>query len=90
MARLRISLTLPGAVSLGAYEGGALAALLLACQKLGEQVVVIYSMASASAGSITGLLSARALLRAADPIKLLTRAWVEGVSLEARKTHSTD
>lgn len=90
MARLRISLTLPGAVSLGAYEGGALAALLLACQKLGEQVVVIDSMASASAGSITGLLSARALLRAADPIKLLTRAWVEGVSLEALKTHSTD
>ena len=33
MARLRISLTLPGAVSLGAYEGGALAALLLACQE---------------------------------------------------------
>jgi hypothetical protein len=30
------SLTPPGAVSLGAYEGGALAALLLACQELGE------------------------------------------------------
>ncbi len=89
MTRLRISLTLPGAVSLGAYEGGALAALLLACQELGEQAVVIDSMASASAGSITGLLSARALLRGADPVKLLTSAWVELVSLKAMKTHST-
>ena len=88
MARLRISLTLPGAVSLGAYEGGALAALLLACQELGEQAVVIDSIASASAGSITGLLSARALLRGADPIQMLTRAWVELDSLKAMKTHS--
>jgi predicted acylesterase/phospholipase RssA len=90
VARLRISLTLPGAVSLGAYEGGALAALLLACQELGEQAVVIDSMASASAGSITGLLSARALLRGADPIQMLSRAWVELVSLKAMKTHSTE
>ncbi len=89
MARIRISLTLPGAVSLGAYEGGALAALLLACQELGEQAVVIDTMASASAGSITGLLSARALLRGADPVALLRRAWVELVSLKAMKTHST-
>ena len=90
MARLRISLTIPGAVSLGAYEGGALAALLVACQKLGDQVVVVDSIASASAGSITGLLSARALLRGADPVKLLAGAWVQGVSLEALKTRSTD
>lgn len=90
MARLRISLTLPGAVSLGAYEGGALAALLLACQELGEHAVVIDSIASASAGSITGLLSARALLRGADPVQMLTRAWVELVSLKAMKTHSAE
>jgi predicted acylesterase/phospholipase RssA len=90
MARLRLSLTLPGAVSLGAYEGGALAALLLACQELGEQAVVIDSMASASAGSITGLLSARALLRGTDPIRLLARAWVELVSLRAMQAHSTE
>ena len=83
-------LTLPGAVSLGAYEGGALAALLLACQELGEHAVVIDSMASASAGSITGLLSARALLRGADPVQMLTRAWVELVSLKALKTHSAE
>src|ERR1035438_4545879 len=35
MSKLRLSLTIPGAVSLGAYEGGALAALILAARTLG-------------------------------------------------------
>ncbi len=84
MARLRISLTIPGAVSLGAYEGGALAALLVACQKLGEQVVVVDSIASASAGSITGLLSARALPRGADPVRSIRLlCHVKGVFIHA-------
>ena len=34
MEQLRIGLTISGAVSLGAYEGGALAALLIAVQDL--------------------------------------------------------
>jgi hypothetical protein len=89
MAKLRVALTLPGAVSLGAYEGGALAALLVAVQALGEDVVVVDSIASASAGSISALLAARALLRGADPIALLTRTWVELASIKAVKTHST-
>jgi hypothetical protein len=49
--------------------------------------VVIDSMASASAGSITGMLSARTLLRGAEPVQMLTRAWLELVSLKAMKTH---
>jgi predicted acylesterase/phospholipase RssA len=90
MAKVRLSLTLPGAVSLGAYEGGALAALLVAVQTLGQEVLLVDSIGSASAGSITGLLAARALLRRADPIALLTKAWVELASFQAMKTHSTD
>ena len=35
MSKLRLSLTIPGAVSLGAYAGGALAALILATRTLG-------------------------------------------------------
>lgn len=89
MAKLRLSLTIPGAVSLGAYEGGVLAALVVAARTLGEETVLIDTIASASAGSITGLLTARALLRGCDPVELLSKAWVENVSFDALKSHST-
>jgi predicted acylesterase/phospholipase RssA len=90
MSRLRLSLTIPGAVSLGAYEGGALAALIVAAKTLGEDVLLIDSIASASAGSITALLTARSLLRSVDPVELLSAAWVENVSFKAMKTRSTE
>jgi Patatin-like phospholipase len=90
VAKLRMSLTLPGAVSLGSYEGGALAALLIAAQTLGDDVLLIDSIAAASAGSITGLLASRALLRGTDPVDLMRQAWVEQVSLAAMHTDSTD
>lgn len=90
MAKLRLSLTIPGAVSLGAYEGGALAALILAAKTLGETTLVIDNIAAASAGSITGLLTARALLRDVDPVELLSQAWVANVSFKAMKCTTTD
>ncbi len=90
MSKLRVSMTLPGAISLGAYEGGALAALLVAAKALGEDLVVVDSIAAASAGSITALLAARSLLRNVDPVTLLTKAWVELDSFNAMKTHSLD
>jgi hypothetical protein len=89
MSKLRLSLTIPGAVSLGAYEGGALAALILAARTLGEENVLIDTIASASAGSITALLTARALLRGCSPTDLLSAAWVESASLAKMKTRST-
>lgn len=72
---------LPGAVSLGAYEGGALAALLKAAQASDGQLV-IDAIASASAGSVTGLVAARALLCGDDPVELMSKTWVELPSLE--------
>jgi predicted acylesterase/phospholipase RssA len=89
MSRLRLSLTIPGAISLGAYEGGALAALIVAAKSLGEETLVIDSIAAASAGSITALLTARALLRGVDPVNLLAAAWVDNVSFKAMRTSST-
>ena len=74
LPRLRLSLTIPGTVALGAYEGGALAALVVAAKELGEDVLVIDSIATASAGSMTGLLAARSLLDGSDPVGLLTSA----------------
>ena len=79
--RLHLALTLPGAVSLGSYHGGALAALLVAAQHAGGQIV-IDAMATASAGSLTGVLAARSLLTGADPVRLMARAWVEADSLK--------
>src|SRR4051812_6091370 len=83
---LRIALTLPGAVSLGAYEGGALAALVVALQHLngsGRRDVRIDAIAGASAGSITGLLTARILLDGVDPVAVMWRAWVTMPSLDS-------
>jgi len=49
MEKLRIGLTISGAVSLGAYEGGALAALLVAVQEM-QGAVVVDAITGASAG----------------------------------------
>ncbi len=77
----RIALMLPGAVSLGAYEGGALAALLKAVQA-SEGELVIDAVASASAGSITGLVATRALLCGDDPVDIMRKTWVDLPSIE--------
>jgi hypothetical protein len=53
MEQIRIALTISGAVSLGAYEGGALAALVAAAQALsrdGEPPLRIDAIGGASAG----------------------------------------
>src|SRR5664279_3662571 len=85
MAKLRLSLTIPGAVSLGAYEGGALAALLVTAQTLGEDVLVIDSIGAASAGSMTALMTAQVLLQGKDPVALMSAAWVDQATFSAMK-----
>ena len=82
---IRIGLTISGAIALGAYEGGALAALLCAAQAVNEKrpgALKIDAMAGASAGSITALLAARTLLRGMDPIHAMHEAWVKTPQLE--------
>jgi predicted acylesterase/phospholipase RssA len=80
MPKLRIGLTISGAVSLGAYEGGALAALLLAVQRM-QGAVVIDAITGASAGAMTAVLAARCLLRGIDPVEAMKQAWVDLPSL---------
>ncbi len=90
MRTLRLSLTLSGAVALGAYEGGALAALLYAVRPLcgGRQPAVrIDVMSGASAGSITALLAARTLQQGHDPRAVMSGAWVERDSIGALLAH---
>ncbi len=76
MGKLRIGLIISGAVSLGAYEGGALAALLIGLETLRDDVVIDI-IAGASAGAMTGLLSARCLTLGADPVATMLRSWVD-------------
>jgi hypothetical protein len=80
--RLRLSLTISGAVRVGAFEGGALAALVVASRALGEETLVIDSIASASVGSINDLLTARSLLGGVDPVSLFGAAWVGNGGVE--------
>ena len=78
--QLRCTLTLPGAVALGAYEGGAVAALLSALRGIRENPqapdVTIDSISASSSGSLTALLVARCLVEGLDPVRVLHRAWV--------------
>lgn len=84
----RIALTLPGAISLGAYEGGALAAFLVAVQRVKREApdaLRIDAIAGASAGSITAVLAARTVLEGLDPIDVMWRAWVTSPSLDTMR-----
>lgn len=88
-AKLKIGLTVSGAVSLGAYEGGALAALLVALEDLREHVI-IDAIAGASAGAITGLVTARCLALGADPVQSMTATWVDLPDIDNLATHHED
>ena len=83
MADLRVSLTLSGGASLGAFQAGAIAALLVGFRKAREEGsdVRVDAIGGASAGSLVGLLAAFSLLEGADGPRLLSRAWVEEVDL---------
>jgi predicted acylesterase/phospholipase RssA len=80
MAKIRLALTISGALSLGAYEAGVLAALLSAIGPLCEgpdPTVRLDAIGGASAGAITGLLAARSLTAGLDPVTVMEQAWVE-------------
>ena len=83
MADLRVSLTLSGGASLGAFQAGAVAALLVGFGQAREEDsdVRVDAIGGASAGSLVGLLAAFSLLEGADGPRLLSRAWVEEVDL---------
>jgi predicted acylesterase/phospholipase RssA len=89
---LRIGLTISGAIALGAFEAGALAALLVGVQAVnatpGDQDSLrIDVIAGASAGSMTGMLAARILLAGLDPIAIMRRTWVEMPQLDDLAGH---
>jgi hypothetical protein len=86
MGRLRIGLTISGAISLGAYEAGALAVLLIAAQERPD-ALVIDAVSGASAGAMTGLLAAHTLIAGRDPVDVMVRSWVDLPDIDNLKTH---
>lgn len=77
---LRIAFTISGAVSLGAYEAGVLAALVAGLQPVcdgDDPPVCVDVLGGASAGSICSLLAAWCLSAGLDPVQVLREAWVE-------------
>jgi predicted acylesterase/phospholipase RssA len=79
-AELRLTVVVPGAVSLGAYEAGALTALLGLLRE-GSGRIVVDTIVGASAGSVTGALFAHALLSGAGDGDL-EELWVDRTSIE--------
>ena len=83
--QLRISVTVSGGAALGAYEAGAMAALLSGVQCFledGDDRIRVDAVGGASAGAIVALLAAHVLTEGLDPVEVLHAAWVEMVSLD--------
>jgi hypothetical protein len=79
-----VALALAGAASLGAFEGGAVAAIVTGLQAscAGESpAVAIDVICGASSGAITGLLAAHALANGTDAVATLHDAWVTSAGL---------
>jgi predicted acylesterase/phospholipase RssA len=85
MADLRLCLSLSGGASLGAYQAGASAALLVALDHLRDEHDLdarLDAVGGASAGAIVGLMAAFAVLDGADGCRMMHEAWVERVSID--------
>lgn len=82
---LRVTLTLSGGASLGAYQAGATAALLVALEHVRDEHgldVRVDAIGGASAGAIVGLMAAYSLLEGVSGFDVLHEAWVERVSID--------
>jgi predicted acylesterase/phospholipase RssA len=83
--QLRLSVAMSGGASLGAYEAGALAAIIVGVQRLQHERpgwMVVDGLGGASAGSLVALMGAHVLLEGYDPVGFLHQAWVERLSLD--------
>lgn len=87
-APVRMSLTLPGSASLGAFQGGAAAGLSVVVNSLRRHGhdVRVDAVGGASAGSIVGMLFAHCLTTGRDAPELLRDAWVDEVNMDLLRT----
>lgn len=80
---LRLSISLSGGASLGAFHAGVLAALTTAVQDVQRDGfdLRLDAIGGASAGALASMFAAHGLLNGIDTAELLYQAWVEQVSL---------
>ena len=72
--QIRLSVTLSGGASLGAYHAGVLAALVTAVQQVSAREpdrVRFDAIGGASAGALASMFAAHALLNGLDPVDVL-------------------
>lgn len=89
---LRLSLTLPGSASLGAFQAGAMSALAVVIDALrrGGRDVRVDAVGGASAGSIVAMLWAHCLLTGRDTTSFLREAWVDEVDAELLRSGGSE
>lgn len=88
-APVRVAVSVSSGASLGAYEAGAAAGVLVALQRLNERdaraghqpSVQVDAVGGASAGAMVALLAVRCLLAGLDPVAVLHAGWVDRASL---------
>jgi predicted acylesterase/phospholipase RssA len=88
VSTIRLSLTLPGSASLGAFQGGATAALAVVVNSLRSRgrTVHVDAVGGASAGSIVAMLFVHCLAAGRDAPSMLRRAWVDEVDMDLLRT----
>lgn len=81
---LRISVSLSGGASLGAYHAGVLAALTTALQAVQDHAHAprLDAIGGASAGALASMFTVHGVLNGLDTAEILHQAWVEQVSLD--------
>lgn len=82
---IRMSVTLAGGASLGAYHAGVMAALLTAVESIRDRdrsAIEFESFGGASAGALVATIAAAAHARGLDPVRTLHDAWVERVGFD--------
>lgn len=91
-APIRLSMTLPGSASLGAFQAGGVAALAVVINALRQQGrdVHLDAIGGASAGSIVAMLFTHCLLTGRDAPALLREAWVDEVDVQLLRAGGRD
>ncbi len=87
---LRLSLTLPGSASLGAFQAGATSVLGVTVQHLRDRgrEVHVDAVGGASAGSLVALFFAHCLVAGHDVADVMHRAWVDEVDVDLLRPES--
>lgn len=89
---LRLSITLPGSASLGAYQAGAVAALAVVINSLRSRGTSVHvdAVGGSSAGAFVAVLVSHCLLTGRDAPRLLSETWVEEVDIELLRSGGSD